>query len=381
MSENRAADKISFSTPAGVDDSFAVERSTHILSGFVCRHRRTFMRLGAIETKFFSENLIRGTLKQPVFIIGLARAGSTLILEYCAGHDSVATHRYRDFPFLFTPVWWQRFLDSVPKRAQRPAERAHKDGMLVTAESPEAMEEMLWAAFFAHAHDPFVSNILDKNTSNSTFEKFYRDHIRKMLCIRGGSRYVCKNNYNVTRLEYLIRLFPDCRIVIPVRKPAGHIASLMKQHRLFCEGERRYRRSLEHMRRTGHYEFGLDRRPINAGDCETVKSIIDLWERGEAIRAWARYWAHIYRYIADTVDTHVQLKAASHIVRFEDLCEKPAESLQAVSSHCCLTISGSAQKQFASRIRYPDYYRSNFSDEDLAVIDSETEPVAKRFGY
>src|SRR4029077_17446890 len=95
------------------------------------------------------------------------------------------------------------------------AQRTHRDGIFVTPESPEAMEEVLWMAFFPQIHKPEACNVLDRNTSNPSFEQFYRDHLRKLLLVRGGKRYVSKANYNVTRLEYLHRLFPDARFVIP----------------------------------------------------------------------------------------------------------------------------------------------------------------------
>src|SRR3546814_18222232 len=90
--------------------------------------------------------------------------------------------------------------------------------------------------------------------------------MRKLLWVRRRPRYLAKANYNGTRMEYLLKLFPDARFVLPLRDPAAHIASLMKQQRLFCEGERRHPAALEHMRRIGHFEFGIDRRPIHVGD-------------------------------------------------------------------------------------------------------------------
>ena len=50
-------------------------------------------------------------------------------------------------------------------------------------------------------------------------EAFYRDHIRKLLWLRGGRRYLSKGNYNTTRIAYLARLFPDARFIVPVRDP------------------------------------------------------------------------------------------------------------------------------------------------------------------
>ena len=131
---------------------------------------------------------------------------------------------------------------------------------------------------------PRQSDVLDEQTAHPQFEAFYREHIRKLLRVRGGRRYLSKGNYNVTRLEYLLKLFPDARFVVPVRDPVWHIASLMKQHALFCEGCSRHPEAVRHLQRVGHFEFGLDRRPINAGDPALLSRVASAWGRGDELR-------------------------------------------------------------------------------------------------
>src|SRR5690606_33251786 len=156
-----------------------------------------------------------------------------------------------------------------------------------------------WMSFFPNLHDPRASEVLDGSTRHPQFEQFYRDHVRKLLAVRGAERYVSKGNYNVTRLEYLLALFPDARFVIPVRDPVWHVASLMKQHRLFCARTRDNPKARTHLRRVGHFEFGPDRRPINAGDTECVQAICAHFAAGRDIEGWALYWNHLYGYLAD----------------------------------------------------------------------------------
>src|SRR3546814_4969380 len=64
---------------------------------------------------------------QPVFVCGLARAGTTILLETLAGHPELGSHRYRDDPFVFTPMLWDAFLARLPNERTTPAERAHAD--------------------------------------------------------------------------------------------------------------------------------------------------------------------------------------------------------------------------------------------------------------
>jgi hypothetical protein len=75
--------------------------------------------------------------------------------------------------------------------------------------------------FFPETHKPDCSHVMGAQESHPQFEKYYRDHIRKLLVVRNRQRYVAKNNYHVTRIEYLLKLFPDARIIIPIRVPCN----------------------------------------------------------------------------------------------------------------------------------------------------------------
>jgi hypothetical protein len=95
-----------------------------------------------------------------------------------------------------------------------------------------------------------------------------------------ANRYLAKNNYDIARLDYLSSLFLDARFVVPVREPTYHIASLMKQHRLLSEEESRDKRVLAYMRRSGHVEFGFDRRSLNLTSHDRTCKIQDLRNKG-----------------------------------------------------------------------------------------------------
>lgn len=362
-----------------VNESFQVARWMDVLGGFIDRHKRLWIRLGNLETRLLAEPLTAVNIEQPIYITGLARSGSTLLLEILSWVPETVTHRYRDYPPLYTPYFWNRFLDYTPQQKAEPTERTHRDGIFITAESPEAFEEILWMAFFPHLHEPGVNAVLDEQTDNPGFEAFYRDHIRKLLLLRAGQRYLSKGNYNVTRLGYLLKLFADARFVIPVREPVWHIASLMKQHALFCQGLRHSARALAHLQRVGHYEFGLDRRPINAADTTTTQQITELWERGAEVEGWARYWDHIHTHLADALARNPHLRKAALIVRYEDLCRAPAETIRTLFDHCRLPLTDAVIERAVRRIRFPSYYEPRFSTRELDLIDRCTQASAARF--
>ena len=352
-----------------------------LVSALVHRYPRFWIRIGDAESRELSGVLSGVPVREPIYIAGLARAGSTILLELVASAEGVVTHRYRDFPPVFIPYWWNRFVDRAQSRALEAKERPHGDRIRITPESPEAMEEPLWMAFFPSAHDPAVSHLLGDQHAHPEFERFYRDHIRKLLLVRGGTRYASKGNYNVTRFEYLLRIFPDARFVIPVREPARHVASLLRQHRRFSEGCTGNPRGLAHLRQAGHFEFGLDRRPINTGDGARTGEIVQLWRDGDELRGWARYWSQVYGYVAERLQANERLRDAALVVRYEDLCNSAEAEVRKVMSHCRLTAPEPVIQAFSSRLSTPNYYTWQFSDTDVAVIREETAATAARFGY
>lgn len=356
--------------------AFQVPLLTHWLSGCVERFKPWWVRLGNLESATLREQLEAIPIDRPVYVAGIARAGTTIVLELLSRHPDVATHKYRDFPGQFVPAWWNRGQGSQPAPL---AERAHGDRLQVSIDSPEAMEEALWMAFFADLHRPEVSSVLDRTTSNPRFEQFYRDHLKKLLLVRERSRYVAKGNYNLTRFAYLQKLFHDARFVVVIRNPCDHIVSLIRQQRLFSAGESAYPRALAHMRRVGHFEFGLDRRAICIGDGKAAE-VMQLWQQGEEVRGLARYWASIYGWLAEQLAADEQLQAATRVLRYEDLCAEPAEEVNSLLGHCQLNPAEEID-DFVHQIAAPSYYAPDFTPREEAIILEETAEVAEQFGY
>jgi len=339
-----------------------------------------FIELGNVETSILSSKIKNISIDKPVFIAGLARSGSTLLLEIAAACNGVATHRNRDFPLVHIPYIWNKLVDMTPRRANAPKERPHGDRMLVTDESPEAMEEPIWTSFFAHLHDPKVDNILGRAVSNQHFEAFYKEHIRKLLLARNGVRYASKGNYNLARLGYLARIFPEARFIIPVRAPVAHIGSLLRQHQRFTQIHRADPRSLAAMRQGGHFEFGVDLRPINFGHDGSIHEKMLSQERSTSIEGWALYWREAHRHIHTLLESDPDIKARAMIVRFETLCQAPAETIGQILLFAGLGDESVIQA-FAPKVSAPDYYDPGFTSQEVGLIEQATADIRPMFGY
>jgi hypothetical protein len=338
---------------------------------------RFFKRIGDLETRIYAEKLANCPIDRPVFVAGLARSGTTILLEKISALKGVATHRYRDFPFILTPVIWNRFL-SLFGAKQEAVERPHKDTIKITRDSPEAFEEPVWQWFFGNLHDGRTSSVLDETCSNPAFESFYRDHLRKILFVRHGSRYVSKGNYNITRIRYITKMFKDARIVVPVRHPFTHVHSLVRQHRQFLEYARQDPRVPEYMRAVGHYEFGPQRMPIITRESNATTTL-GCWEAGRDAEGYAWQWKDVYRYVAEIMRSDPAAAAKILVIRFEDLCQRPEDTFERLLRFIEVPFDASLGSVVAGITTIGE--RGAARDVETARCWPIVEDVASLFGY
>lgn len=334
-------------------------------------------RGAALESRWLRRRLRPVRIDRPVFVTGLARSGTTMLLELLAQADGVATHRYRDFPFLLTPWFWNKFVDVFGVRGEA-ALRPHQDGITISPESPEAFEEPIWQQFFPDAHRPVASHVLAADDRNPAFDGIFIEHLRKMLQLRKGTRYVSKGNYNLTRIAYLASLFPDARFVVPIRHPVPHVASLVRQHDLFCEYARQDPRVPEYLKAAGHFEFGPQRVPISVD--RSGAQILAAWEAGDGHAGYALQWAAVYRFVHELLGRLPDLAERVIVVRYEDLCDEPRRELTRILEHVELQAEGAGVLDRLDHIQQSSRQRGD-DDPHAEAVWRIAEPVARAFGY
>lgn len=328
---------------------------------------------GRLESKLLEFDIAEHSIDRPVFISGLARSGTTILLEMLNDHPDVTSYQYRDYPFVHVNYFWNTVRGLIPSNPNK-VERAHQDRIMINAESPEALDEILLMSFFDGLHDPKVINTMDIETSNPGFEKFYKNSLLKLLALRKAKRLALKNNYHIARLPYLHKLFPDAKFVIPVRSPENHIASMLKQHALLKREQQNDPRGIRYMRRHGHHEFGRDFRPVNFGDSDAVT---DEWNRGETLKAYAIYWAQTHEFIHKTLKDNPALKKCCLIVNYDALCTAPKDNIERIMEFCDLDGPGLIDR-WSEKISAPDYYESDFTKDERKTIKDATASVYKK---
>jgi len=354
-----------------------VPTGLHLQSRFFAATRGLWRRVASLESGAVREEIDQICIESPIYVTSLPRSGTTILTEMLERHPDLTCHHYSDFPNVWTPYWRNYLLQKTRRQAPKLEDRAHKDRIQVSNDSPEAVEEVLWMNFFPWVHECQSNNVLDETIRNSEFDLFYREHILKLLAVRHSKRYLAKGNYNVSRIRYLLSLFPDAKFLIPVRDPVHHVASLAKQQALFSLASQEDARVPLQLALSGHFEFGPARTHVNFGNSKASQAISDAWVQGREVEGWARYWAVTYQHVLDQLQEFPQVREACLLFRYEDFCAHSTAVIDTIVEHCNLSPEGfeSIRSEYSERLTLPDYYQPDFSPDELQQIALHCDPV------
>ncbi len=284
-----------------------------------------------IETDLNKKRLNSIQSNNEVFVTGLPRSGTTLLLEFLHKTDEFCTYSYRHMPFILAPLLWKKLSKPFAKQG-KSVERAHGDGMEVSFDSPEAFEEVIWLSYLKDKYvlTDRLEPLTLKNTNRSFAEKI--DNTLKKLLLESidsesdtaatPKRYISKNNANCSRIPVLKKLFPSATILVPFREPLAHIGSLMKQHQQFNEMHKDDEFAKSYMRWLGHYDFGENFKPINFDNwLESYSGKMDFSDEN----FWLEYWIAGYSDMLSKNDQQV------HLVDYNKLLQQPESVLEAIA--------------------------------------------------
>ena len=276
--------------------------------------------LAEVENDLYRRQLEGITSRDEVFVTGIARAGTTLVLGLLYDTGEFASFTYREMPFILSPLLWQRLSKSSRKPGSE-VERAHGDGVKVSFDSPEAFDEVAWQAYLGHRilGERWLAPVPAESLTPEATEGL-RGTVRKLLLARGDGRplrYLSKNNANISRLEAIERLFPTARVLVVFREPLAHVASLMAQHRRFLAEHSADAFSRRYMRWIGHYEFGANLRPIDFDGRYRRDGV----PREADATFWLEYWTAAYGHALGSKSRQVRW------VDFDGLRREPAGAL------------------------------------------------------
>ena len=211
-----------------------------------------------------------------VFVVGLARSGTTILLNALYESNEFSSLSYRDMPFVLAPNIWSKF--SLFKKNPPMIERSHGDGINFSIDSPESFEEVFWSTF-------------DENQTD--IEEKFKTYIQLINKKSNKNRYLSKNNQNIRRLGFISNMFPNSKILVPFREPIQQAKSLLFQHKRFLELCEKDKFISDYMKWIGHTEFGPNYNPIKNSNL-IYKDHLDL-------NHWIEQWYLVYK---DSIKLH-----------------------------------------------------------------------------
>ena len=217
-------------------------------------------RLGLLLDRLLLRDGTGPSIEAPVFIVGNARSGTTLLTRLLAGDEErFATFRLWE---LFCPSLSQkravagamRLFSRLAPRAlarleaweERQLPELRKLNPVGVNKTQE--DELLLIQFFASptlaVAFPYMDELKEleyfddlPETERRAVLSLYRQCVAAQLAFHGSDRtFLSKNPSFVGKLRSILEEFPDARIIYPVRDPEASIPSLLKMMQMIWRG-------------------------------------------------------------------------------------------------------------------------------------------------
>jgi hypothetical protein len=267
-----------------------------------------------------------------VYVCGLARSGTTVLLQILDQVDVFRSLHYTDMPFVLAPNLWKQITKFAPRQAST-VERAHGDGIQIGFDSPEGFEEVFWRTVET---SPPKTKCLNAETPSTEMLRYFADY-RAIVANprmagkpsnRTPRRYLSKNNNNLLRLHSLC-IDPTATVLLVYRDPVATARSLHRQHHRFCAVQSSDRFIRTYMNLLSHYEFGLDHRPFSF-----AAPVMDGTLLPDHPNYWLDYWNAVYCYVLESQYLRI------HLVNHDALRAAPVKALNTIFD--AVSIQGDA---------------------------------------
>lgn len=283
-------------------------------------HRLALGNRWIAEVSFdLEQTLLRPTplsVDKHVFVCGLARAGTTILMRLLYESGAFNTLTYRHMPFVLMPGLWRQLSAHQQQKASL-RERAHGDRIQVGFDSPEAFEEVFWTTHCPR--DYIFLDHLGEHRPDAYHLSMFKRFLGSVVASSSNptKRYLSKNNNNLLRLPTLQQHLPEAMFLVPFRDPLQHSHSLLEQHRLFSATQLKSGFVRDYMKWLGHFEFGLDHRayfyPVMSDNSP------------DHLDYWLQLWIQVYERVLEFDGTRTLL------ISYEDLCSRPEASIRCLS--------------------------------------------------
>jgi len=272
-----------------------------------------------IEIALLKKKINSDNLTPHIFISGMARSGSTILMRFLYQTKFFASFTYRDMPFVMSPNLWSKISNKIKPKSHK--ERIHGDSISINIDSPEALEEVFWRVKLQKNY--IYTNKLNAHEADDFTIDEFRNLISLILYRYKKKIYLSKNNNNILRLSSIIKAFPNSLILVPFRDPIQQAKSLLTQHENFSKIQKVDKFIKKYMSYLVHHEFGIIHKPFDFNQNHNISYNIN------SLEYWLFQWVNVYRYLSQ--EKFINKKNIIYI-NYEFLCDNPKKILSYISS-------------------------------------------------
>lgn len=289
--------------------------------------------------KFFfekeSKRLSKTEITPPnsfVVVTGLARAGTTALMNLIYDPEKFHALSYANMPFLLAPNLWRKIYQA---KSSKGKERAHGDAIFINENSIEALEEYFFKVFL---DDTYIKkeSLVTHEVTGELFKKYLRYQELFKSKRTDKTTYLAKNNNFILRYESMRSLDKDFQVILIFRNPICHARSLLAKHKLFTLKQTEDKFVLEYMNWLGHYEFGRHHKYFDLGSKSESpnyeKSSLNYW-----LVIWLNYHTYILRFVNDE---------NLFLVHYDDLSNRPNELRELLGEKLNVDLELEEERQF-----------------------------------
>ena len=256
----------------------------------IYKFKKFFSVIEDIETSFFRKKF-NHDIDNPVFILGLARSGTSILSHYLYQFDNFTSFTYKNLPYIQLPIIWN-YLSKLYYLNNQKFKRIHDDDIIIDKHTPDSFEEIFWQLKFSNYDENKLTFLED--TQDPIFANKYKNLIMKLLYINQCSFYFSKNNNSIFRIKLLLKIFKNSKFIICIRNPIEQCHSLARVHKLFIKEQNKNKKFSKIMSMLGHFEFG-DTRAVPS--TKNASIINEFWNNGQDYEGYCYLWHDIYDYI------------------------------------------------------------------------------------
>ena len=310
-----------------VDYSFSQRALHHIVLSSKYLKRIFF----DLEASLYRNDITNIDILKPVFITGLARSGTTILLRNLYASNQFSSTTYEDMPFVLCPNLWSKF--NFHSASFAPKMRLHNDRIKNSTLSPEAFEQVFWETF-----------------PEDDTEELFKIYIKLVIMKNKRNRYISKNNYNFKRIGKIEKILPEALFLITYRHPLRHALSLYEQHINFLNIEKSNKFVGQYMKYLGHKEFGVNYEPLHRNGL--------IYKDPNEINHWLEQWLKNYKLIKDKNSNSKKV----FFVNYEKMCSEKSYWIK-ICEHIDLKTTKNPKTDFKNILK------ENTKKFDKALLD------------